>query len=252
MTAETLGLLAADTEVPDPGLSGDSLTPADQGERETETAEEMIARGEIPEGYTRDPRTKQVRPKKTRGRPRLGTSAPRPDTPLDRKPDESPDTKAKGHREAPIPRYQKGVIAAGMTKLYKRAGRVVKAMDKDIGTAIIECAEDCGEAWDELARTNPRIRRTLMKMISGGAWGSVIMAHLPIVLAIIMKDGIKKHIPFMKLIDSMMADDEEGPSDLSSMLGGMSQEDMKQAMSMAQGLMGGVAMRAAQNGADND
>ena len=248
MTAETLGLLTGDTEVAGPALSGDSLDPSDLGQQENETPEEMIARGEIPEGYTRDAKTKEIRRKKTRGRPRLGTSAPRPDTPIDRKPDESPDSKVKGHREAPIPRYQKGVIAAGMTKLYKRAGRLVKAMDKDIGVAIIESAEDCGEAWDELARTNPRIRRTLMKMISGGAWGSVIMAHLPILLAIIMKDGIRKHIPFMKLIDSMMADDEEGPSEMSSMLGGMTQQDMRQAMAMAQSMMGGVAMKAAQNG----
>lgn len=216
-----------------------------------ETPEDLIARGVIPEGYIRDPKTKEIRPRKRRGR-RAGTAAPRPETPLERGEDEKPDSKARGKRKQPVPRYQKGVVAAGMTKLYKRTGRIVKAIDRPIGIAIVECAEDCGEAWDELARTNPNVRRTLMKLISGGAWGAVIMAHAPIAMAIIMKDGIRKHIPFMRLIEGVMEDANEGDDDegIGGLLKGMTREDMQQMMNVAQGMMGGMAARAAQNGAD--
>lgn len=238
MDTETLTALsqatAADTDSPDQHSDG-------------ETAEEVIARGQIPPGYTRDKETGQIRPKKTRGRPRGGTAAPRPDQPIQRGQDEAPDSKRKGKKQTPTPRYVKGVIAVGMTKLYRRTGRIVKAMDKDIGIAIIESAEDCGEAWDELARTNPRVRKFLLKLVSGGAWGSVIMAHAPILLAVIMKDGIKKHIPFMKLLNSVL-EDSDSDDEIASMLGGMSPDDMQQVMAMAQNMMGGMAARAARNG----
>lgn len=210
--------------------------------------ETLIAQGIIPNGYTRDPVTKEIRLKKRRGR-QGGTASPRPDQPITRTQDEAPDGKRKGKKQTPTPRYVKGVIAVGMTKLYKRTGRIVKAMDKDIGIAIIECAEDCGEAWDELARTNPRVRKFLLKLVSGGAWGSVIMAHAPILLAVIMKDGIKKHIPFMRLLNSVL-EDNDGDNDIASMFGDMNPDDIKQAMAMANNLMGGMAARAAQNGSE--
>ena len=65
-----------------------------------------------------------------------------------------------------------------MNRLYARVGRIVRVMDPVIGQAIIETTSKeaesevtVGEAWEELARTNPRIRRVLLKLISGGAWG---------------------------------------------------------------------------------
>lgn len=212
------------------------------------TPEQIIAHGGIPDGYVRDSVTKEIRPRKRSGRRRTGTAALRPDTPLDRSPDEKPDSKAKAKRQPATPRYQKGVIAAGMTRLYKRTGKIIKAMDKPIGIAVIESAEDCGEAWDELARTNPRVRRALMKLISGGAWGALIMAHAPIFLAILMKDGIRKHIPFMKLLNSVL-DDQDESNDIKDLLGGMNADDMRDVMNLAQNLMGSAAASASKNGA---
>lgn len=251
MDSETLALLGQSSQAPETGTDQDVPPAADQDEHETETPEALIARGEIPEGYTRDPRTKEIRPKKAQGRPRTGTASVKPDTPIQRGSDERPDSKLKGKIMEPVPKWSKGVIAAGMTKLYRRAGRIVKTMDADIGTAIIECAEDCGQAWDELARTNPEVRRVLMKLIGGGAWGSVIMAHLPIVLAVLMKERIAKHIPFMKLIRAAAEPEADGtPNGLSDLLGNMSEEDMQQMANLAQGMFGNMAFRAAQNGTD--
>lgn len=148
--------------------------------------------------------------------------------------------------EGQVPPFRAGPIAAGMNKLYARTGKIVKVMDPAIGEAILsttrkEADDDVtvGEAWEELAKTNPRIRAALLKLIQGGAWGQLIMAHAPIFLAIVMKDGIRKHIPFMKLIEAVLSDDESTgeASPVSAAMGGMTAEDAAQAMQFAQGLM---------------
>lgn len=168
--------------------------------------------------------------------------------------------RARPKTNADVPPFRAGPIAAGMNKLYARAGKIVKVLDPEIGGAIIsttrkESDDDVtvGEAWEELAKTNPRIRAALLKMIQGGAWGQLIMAHAPIFLAVAMKDGIRKHIPFMKLIEAMLAEDDQGEaSPISTAMGGMTPEDMQDAMTFAQGLMSqmgmGVMFRNVPNG----
>src|SRR5579872_1893542 len=108
------------------------------------------------------------------------------------------------------PMPAKGFIATRVNKLYVRTGKIVKVADAEIGDAIISCTKKesdddvtVGEAWEDLARTNPRVRALLLKILQGGAWGQLFMAHMPIFMAIVMKDGIRKHIPFMKLMAAM-------------------------------------------------
>jgi hypothetical protein len=176
--------------------------------------------------------------------------------------DTAPGAPPKGRgRRAPksapeLPPFRAGVIAKGMNSLYRRAGRIIRIWDPDIGTAVIACTraldEDdstVGDAWENLAKTNPRIRAFLLKLMAGGAWTQLVMAHVPIFMAIAMKDGIRERIPFMGLADALLNDDgpeagEDGgavPSGLSQMMGGIGPEDMAQMMAMAQGLMGQMA-----------
>lgn len=225
---------------------------------------------EAPYGYTKDRLTGEMRPKKSPGRAGARTRSPSleelqaeraanpgPDT--GPQPDRQPAKRSRKDRRAqdketspppPPPPYQPGVIGRGMDRLYRRAGKFVKVMDPDIGTAIIESTrkddEDdvtVGEAWEELARTNPRVRRFLLRAIAGGAWSQVFAAHAPIFLAILLKDSIRKRIPFAKLIEAMLSDDEdsgqdgEGPADL---LGGLDANDLQAMWAMAQNLMGGM------------
>ena len=91
-----------------------------------------------------------------------------------------------------------------------------------LSTAIIECTrpdpEDpdfvtVGQAWEELAKTQPGIRTWLLKAIAGGAWGDLVMAHAPIAVAIVMKPAIMRLIPFWKIAESMMEDDDEDQDD---------------------------------------
>lgn len=169
-------------------------------------------------------------------------------------------SKRRRHKTAAQPEevpYRAGVIARGMNKLYARTGKFVRVMDADIGSAIIaatrkEAKDDVtvGEAWDELAKTNPRIRSILMKMITGGAWSQVIMAHLPILLAVLMKDAIRKRLPFPKLVDMAAAfgsDEDTGdeedmpqPGGMAAMLAQLTPADVEQIGAMMNGMMGGI------------
>lgn len=164
--------------------------------------------------------------------------------PADRPPDDR--KRAKGHLrsvqkdEKPLPPFREGQIARGINRLYRKAGKIIRVMDPEIGVAIIDATrkEDddditVGEAWEELARTNPRIRRFLLNIIAGGAWGQLFMAHAPILLAVIMKDSIRKHIPFMGVIESLAEPDEDTPAGEGGLPGGMTSDDVAQAAAMA-------------------
>lgn len=184
---------------------------------------------EVPTGYTKDLETGEIRPKKSPGRPRKGTppvdvlKAEREaaeERAADRAPGKSPKVKdALPGQKEPTPPFREGQISRGINRLYRKTGRLVKVMDPQVGAAIIESTRKdddsdvtVGEAWEEIARSNPRVRRFLLKMLSGGAWGQLFMAHAPILLAVIMKDAIRQRIPFGRLLEAFVSTDEEGVS----------------------------------------
>ena len=195
---------------------------------------------EAPYGWTTDPKTGERRPKKSPGRPRkprtaeeLRAEGPPPAVPPDETPGRLPRG-ARGPRDdaEPAEMPKAGVIAKGVNKVYRRAGRIIRAMDHDIGQAVIECTrpdpEDpdwltVGEAWEQVARTSPRIRGWLLRVIAGGAWGDLVMAHAPIGVAIAMKPVIMRILPFRKLIQSMTSDEDGDGGDL----GGLTAEDVE-------------------------
>jgi hypothetical protein len=195
--------------------------------------------GDAPWGWTRDRKTGELRAKKAPGRPR---TPPGPDElaaapPVDRPPDKPPAARHGTPRppSAPAPPMPRGgVIAAGVDKLYRRAGKLLRAFDRDTGQALIECtrAEDLeegeltvGQAWEQLARTNPRIRAFLLKAIAGGAWGDLIMAHAPLGIAIVMKPAVQRLIPFGRIVESMAEPDDDTPDGEGGLPGGMTAAD---------------------------
>lgn len=170
---------------------------------------------EAPFGWTTDAATGERRPKKAPGRPRKSPS-------LDELKAAKAETEEAGEAAAPeedrapqqsrrrpgghthdqadsVAPYVPGVIAKGVNRLYRRAGKIIRAMDYDIGQAVIECTrkEDkddlsVGEAWEALAKGNPRIRAFLLKAMAGGSWTELVMAHAPIGVAIVMKPAIMR------------------------------------------------------------
>jgi hypothetical protein len=232
--------------------------------------------GEAPYGWLTDPETGVRRPKKTRGRPRRSPSlddlkaaraeaseaapgegpAPgqedRPPSAIRRRRTRS--AAAEPGTPPPAPPYQPGVITKGVNRLYRRAGKIVRAMDRPVGIAITEATrntdedggdDSVGAAWEEVARTNPRIRGFLLRCIAGGAWGQLLMVHAPILLAILLKDGIRARIPGVKLIEAFLDDGEDQadgePGGLSGLMGDLRAEDLQQMAGLAQKLMGGMA-----------
>lgn len=232
-----------------------------------------------PYGWMRDPATGERRPKKRPGKRSKGVQLPTGSTPTledlqglgslsetaeDVAPGTSkrPRARTRTPKPAPeLPPFRAGVIAKGVNRLYRRAGRVAKLLNRDIGTAIIattkapkpsEDDEDdqddhltVGEAWEALAKTNPRIRMWLLRFIAGGAMSDLFEAHLPILLAILMVDGIRNRLPLAGLAEAFLTDydeDDDVPTSFTQMMGGgINPQDLAQMMNVAQQMMGQAA-----------
>lgn len=232
------------------GTGPEDFTMADEipGEipGEAETAGSDFTDGEAPYGWTRDRQTGTLRAKKRPGRPRVPpspeelTAAPA----VEREPDRPPAA-PQGHSRgrgtthpAPAPAMPRGgIIAAGVDKLYRRAGKLLRALDHDIGQALIECTRadlldegelTVGQAWEQLAKTNPRIRAFLLRAIAGGAWGDLIMAHAPFGIAIVMKPAVQRLIPWHRIVESMAEPDEDTPEGEGGLPGGMTAADFEE------------------------
>ena len=114
---------------------------------------EAEAPEEAPYGYMTDPVTGERRPKKRPGRRSKTAKPPTGNSPTleelqalgtlsEASEDTAPGAPPKGKRKAsmkaePLPPFRAGVIAKGMNGLYRRAGRLVRIWDYDIGSAII-------------------------------------------------------------------------------------------------------------------
>jgi hypothetical protein len=239
---------------------------------------------EAPYGWIRE-KDGTLRPKKTAGRPRKPPSVDELKAERERQPletefptvtgtgtvpgsaldgDRPPEKPRRRHRATdgsrggkppgrpspPAPQFREGQIAGGMNRLYRRAGKMLKVFDQEIGQAFIEATrkEDeaditVGEAWEEVARGNPRIRRFLLRMISGGAYGQLFMAHAPILLVIMMKPAVQKRLPFNKLVAAFLDNGDtsgEAPA-AGTPFEGLRPEDVEQmqaaAMAMAAQMM---------------
>ena len=223
---------------------------------------------EAPYGFTKD--GAGWRPKKLPGAPRKAAKGPGgPGGPTGQDPppvealkargktegpssDRAPGTAKKPRKaEDPLPPFRAGPIASGMNRLYARVGRIVRVMDPVIGQAIIETTSKeaesevtVGEAWEELARTNPRIRRVLLKLIAGGARGQLIMAHAPIMLAVLMKPAVLERLPLSKLLLAYVDDEDQAGDGLGAAMAGMTEADLQQATEFAQNMMAGFAQQA--------
>jgi hypothetical protein len=223
-----------------------------------------------PYGYTVD-RDGTERPKKAPGRPRKSPSledlkaqweadpAPGAAPPGDRPP---AAPKGRGRRSRakagtaadrpapPVPQYlrSEGGIAKAVNRQYRKLGKLISVFDPDVGGAFITCTravdEDditVGDAWEQLAKTNPRVRAFLLRMLAGGAVGQLVWAHMPILGAILMKDAIRRRIPIGNLLFAFTGDDEEGASEPHGhtegppgTVEGLKQEDVAQMMAFAQ------------------
>lgn len=183
--------------------------------------------GEAPFGWMRDRETGELRPKKRPGRPHKPLSeeelrATEPKTPAEDKKPGKPGKRTLDPADVPMPKG--GVIAAGVNRLYRRAGKFLRLADDDLGLAVIECtrpdpddpdAPTVGQAWEALAKDNPRVRAWLLRLIKGGAWQDLLMAHAPIGIALMTKEWVQRLVPLHRAAEVLLEEDEDtGVTDL--------------------------------------
>jgi len=226
-------MTAVTTENPS-GLIDDALYASDPDgpegpETPAETPEEPFGPDTItpdaPFGYTRDSSAPGGwRPKKAPGRPRRPRSADEiaAEPPPPRAPDEAPAQAPKPPplTDEDVPMPAGGTIAKKINRLYRRAGRVLRKLDEETGVAFLECTRKdepddvtVGEAWEQLAKDNPRIRAWLLNLVKGGAWQDLALAHAPIAAAIFMRRWLLDHVPFMGMVAAWFERDDDDQDD---------------------------------------
>lgn len=82
---------------------------------------------------------------------------------------------------------RKTKLQKALQDLYVAVGTGVFPFDQQLGTVIVQQAEECARALTELSATSPTIRRALEALIETSAWGTVIIAHMPILVMIATK-----------------------------------------------------------------
>ncbi len=87
-----------------------------------------------------------------------------------------------------------GVLKESLTGLYAGIGMMLMPFDAHCGSAVIEAADTCAGSLEDLAKTNPAVRKALMTLVKTSAWGTVIAAHAPLIMAIMAHHGPTKVI----------------------------------------------------------
>lgn len=97
--------------------------------------------------------------------------------------DDQPSEKTEKDRPPIV--YRPGVLVKPLRQMYENIGGIVMLADPICGEAIINGAENCARSLDEMARANPKVRAVLMRLVQTNVMGQVIIAHLPIILAVL-------------------------------------------------------------------
>lgn len=84
----------------------------------------------------------------------------------------------------PTPPMPRRGLKKPLTDIYTTLGTLMFPFDNVCGNAVIESAEQCAESLETLARENEAVRRVLIMLCETSAWGMVITAHLPILMAV--------------------------------------------------------------------
>jgi len=69
--------------------------------------------------------------------------------------------------------------------LYVSLGMMIVPIDQTCGMATAQNAPSIAAAWSNLADQNPRVKQALERILSGGAWGEVFMAHMPLLMVVL-------------------------------------------------------------------
>ncbi len=92
-------------------------------------------------------------------------------------------------KRAPLPAWKDGVISAWATNLYTTAGKMVAAYDENYGVVLQGIAVPAGQAWENLAKDSPTLRRIIHSLMTTTKTSELIMAHMPLIILVMHKHG---------------------------------------------------------------
>lgn len=75
-------------------------------------------------------------------------------------------------------------LKKALMELYSSVGMLLMPFDQPCATSVVNSAEQCADALVKLAAENDAVRRTLNAITQTSAWGGVLAAHLPIIMAV--------------------------------------------------------------------
>lgn len=87
----------------------------------------------------------------------------------------------------PMPIMANSKLHKALVDLYMGMGIMLMPIYPEIASQVTQNAERCADAWVELAATNPAVKRFLVALVTTSATGALIMAHLPILIAVTMQ-----------------------------------------------------------------
>lgn len=97
---------------------------------------------------------------------------------------------------------KRGQFTEKIAALYMGIGAFAMPFDPVCANAIIVAAPKCAEYWDELAYTNEPVRRFLWQLTQVSLTTKLLMAHMPIIIAIVMH-----HVPAAQMMMGKMGAD---------------------------------------------
>lgn len=81
--------------------------------------------------------------------------------------------------------YRPGALVKPLEGVYETLGGIVMLADRVCGEAIVNSARQCAESLDELARTNPKVRKVLVNLVTTNTLTKVVVAHIPVLVAVL-------------------------------------------------------------------
>jgi len=89
-----------------------------------------------------------------------------------------------------VPKVKPGHFVEPLTQMYAAVGMAVMPFDPVCANAIMVSASRCADALDKLSQENDGVRRALFALTRTTAVGMVLVAHMPIMMAIVIH-----HVP---------------------------------------------------------
>lgn len=101
--------------------------------------------------------------------------------------EDTPFSKDKKTEEKTEPStYRPGALVKPLTSFYETIGGVIGLFgDQTCGQVFIDGADSAAKSLDEWAKTSPKVRKVLMRMVESSAVTKVLIAHLPMGAAVL-------------------------------------------------------------------